>query len=94
MIRAIGGSMPHEDHGTWERFLEKCDLRSTVNGVRFYGKVNCNYILFPTEELVCNYGYHGRALMMEIRDNGWQTTLERIKVAHASLMALFDNAKR
>lgn len=88
MIRSINGNELHPDRGTWENFLKTCELRDECDGVRFYGVTNCNYIVFPTGELVENYGYHGRALMNRIRDQGWRKVLAAIKRDTQTLKSL------
>lgn len=78
--KTINGSVPHPDHGSWENFIEKhCELRAEVYGVKHYGRTNCNYIVFPTGEMVQNFGYHGWVMMNRVRDKGWVIVLEEIK---------------
>ena len=94
-IKDANGKEPHSDYGGWANFLRKqCEVRDEHDGVRFFGAVNCNYILFPDGYLVRNYGYHGKALMSRIREEGCdvvrkaimadlaeiQKTLERLRV--------------
>ena len=87
-IQDANGEEPHSDYGGWANFLrEQCEVRDEHDGVRFFGAVNCNYILFPDGYLVRNYGYHGEALMNRIREEGRDTvlaetqkTLERLRV--------------
>jgi hypothetical protein len=93
MIRSISGDMPHQDYGSWERFLETCELRAEADGVKHYGRTNCNYLVFPTGELIKNYGFHGQAVMNRIRDNGWQVVLEDIKDHCAYIRSLIAGAK-
>ena len=78
-IRALGGGEPHENWGSWKGFLKSCEVRDKHDGVVFYGKTNCNYIVFPDGMLVRNYGYHGWALMNRIREEG-------VKVVKADLV--------
>lgn len=78
-IKAINDDTPHPDYGTWERFLKTCELRDEADGVKHYGRTNCNYLVFPTGELIQNFGFHGKAMMNRIRDNGWQNVLTAIK---------------
>jgi len=69
-IKALGGGEPHESWGGWEGFLKSCEVRDKHRGVIFYGKTNCNYIVFPDGTLLQNYGYHGKCLMNRIREEG------------------------
>lgn len=55
----------------WHDFLrEQTELRDKYHDVQFFGAVNCNYIVFSSGLLVRNYGFHGQALMDEIREKG------------------------
>lgn len=85
MIKALSGGEPHPNYDGWEGFLSECDLRDEADGVKFYGLANCNYVLFPTGELVQNFGYHGRVLMSNVRDHGWEKTLDSIKANIAKI---------
>ena len=87
-IRSISGSEPHEDHGGWRNFLDTCEVRDTIGETIFYGLVNCNYILLPNSVVICNYGYHGRALMGKIRKRGWKPVFNEIKSAVDELKRL------
>lgn len=75
---ALSGDQPHPDYGSWRGFLATCELRDEIDDVQFYGKTNCNYIVFPTGELVQNFGYRGTALMSRIREEGWRQVLTQI----------------
>lgn len=66
----LDGSQPHESWGGWKKFLESCEIRDKARGVTFFGKTNCNYILFPNGMIVENFGFHGKALMNRIREKG------------------------
>ena len=78
-IRAINGTAPHPSYGGWKRFLSTCEVRDTEQGVVYYGKSNCNYILLPNGWLIQNYGYHGRVLMESIRKDGVEQVMKRIR---------------
>lgn len=79
-ITALDGSQPHRDWGGWQGFLEACcDLRAEVYGVRYFGSANCNYIVFPTGDLLKNFGYHGRVMMNRVGALGWTETLRLVK---------------
>lgn len=80
----LGGGSLHPSHGGWARFLTvRCELRDEHDGVRYFGATNCNYILFPTGDLVSNFGYHGVNLMGDVREKGWRVVLDEIKAWHA-----------
>ncbi len=87
-IRTLSGRQPHPSHGGWANFLKTCELRGTVDNVRHYGKVNCNYILFPDGTLIENFGYHGTALMSHIRHQGADKVLNQIKKNHQDMREL------
>lgn len=86
-IKSLSGDMPHPDYKGWRKFLETCEIRDEHEGVTYYGTVNCNYILFPDGTLIQNYGYHGRALMYEIRKNGVAATFAKIQEQHREVRA-------
>lgn len=78
-IAALTGETPHPTQGNWFDFLQASELRYEVDGVRYFGRTNCNYILFPCGTLIQNYGYHGKALMNAIRTEGREPVLARLK---------------
>jgi hypothetical protein len=89
VITALDGSEPHSDWGGWQGFIDQCcELRDEVDGVRYFGCTNCNYIVFPTGELLQNFGYHGLALMNRVRDDGWKETLRHLKAKHREFQML------
>lgn len=45
----------------------------------YFGVTNCNYIVFPSGLLVQNFGYHGQALMDDIRKIGVAAAEHRIR---------------
>ena len=72
-IKAVDGDEPHESWGGWENFLAEedvCKMVDEADGVKHFQNVNCNYILFPSGDLILNYGYHGASLMARIRTEG------------------------
>jgi hypothetical protein len=77
-LSALDGSQPHFSWGGWENFLETCDLRDEQDGVRFFGKTNCNYLVFPHNVIIENFGYHGKAVMRNVKENGWKHEYNRI----------------
>ena len=88
-IKALDGSKPHPDWKGWRGFLKKgTELRREVDGVKFYGNVNCNYILFPDGTLVENFGFWGNVLMDDIELNGAKTVLARLKAKRAEWVKL------
>lgn len=94
-VVALDGSVPHPGYGGWAKFLsDHCELRDECDGVRYFGATNCNYILFPTGELVENYGYHGRALMSRVKEEGWHSVLDGIKARRAELYELLGGIER
>lgn len=88
-IIALSGKQPHESWGGWESFLDTCERRDAVGSgddeVVFYGKTNCNYILFPGGRLVENFGYHGKVLMGRVREEGWRVVLAEIEALHEEI---------
>lgn len=91
-IRSFGAVYELDpSHGEWASFLANfCELRDEYLGVRYYVSVNCNYILFPSGELVENYGHHGAALMQLIRDLGPEDVLLKIKALHDDIKKRID----
>jgi len=69
-IYTLDNSQPHANYKGWKGFLKTCKIKNKCKRVIFFVITNCNYILFPSGLLVCNYGFHGQALMNEIRDSG------------------------
>ncbi len=64
----------------WDQFFaEKCELRDEAFGVRHYGVVNCNYIVFPSGEFLENYGFQAGAVMDDVRRRGATSVLAEIK---------------
>ena len=102
MIKTLNGSEPHESWGGWRNFLDSCELRDMVTegdgivkGVIYYGKVNCNYILFDDGTLIENYGYHGTSLMKKIREEGMDVVLKKIKDCHNEIQKVIqERAKK
>lgn len=90
-LRTLNGNEPHPDWGGWGPFLAACEVRDrSDDGVVFYGHTNCNYIVWPNGIVVCNYGYHGRALMNEIKDEGKNAVLAKIRAAYREFKALLS----
>lgn len=79
LIVSISGGMPHESYGSWENFLKlgRCEIRDEVDGVVYYGHVNCNYLLFPNGVISESYGMRGEVLMAEVRDRGWEAVYKK-----------------
>ena len=92
-IKAIGGDEPHESWGGWRGFLKSCEVRDNHDGVVFYGKTNCNYIVFPDGTLLQNYGYHGWGLMNEVREKGAATVLAGLRKERAEMDALIAKVR-
>lgn len=89
VIAALDGSEPHSDWGGWKGFIDRCcELRDEVDGVRYFGSVNCNYIVFPTGELLQNFGYHQWAIMNRAREYGWEKTLDYVKAKRHEFQTL------
>ena len=78
-ITSLTGGVPHPNWGGWEGFLKTCEVRREENGTIYYGKTNCNYILFPTGDLLENYGHGGESVMNKIKMLGWRKVLNDIK---------------
>ena len=75
LIRALNGSVPHESYGSWENYfaLGRCEIKEQVDGVTYYNHVNCNYILFPNNVVVQNFGGAGEHVMANVREQGWRS---------------------
>lgn len=64
---------------SWEEFFKEIEIRDQYDQVTYYGDVNVNYIVFPTNEFIMNYGVNGRNLMNDVKAKGWQTVLNDLK---------------
>lgn len=65
---------------TWEEFLTKeCEIRDQAFDVIHYGVSNENFIVFPTGEFLHNFAFHGKTIMDQVRQQGWQMTLNNLK---------------
>lgn len=84
-IRTLDGSKPHPSYRGWRRFLATCEKRDEADGVVFYGKTNCNYILFPNGLLVQNFGFWGRAMMNDVRERGSVKVLTGVMLRYRRL---------
>lgn len=93
-IRALNGDEPHPDYGGWRNFLETLEVRDTRGEVTYYGSANCNYLLFPTGEVVQNFGFHGRRVMNEVSENGWLPVLEGVRQRLATLREMLRSNSR
>lgn len=91
-IQSLSGDLPHPDYGGWEGFLRTCEVRgrhAAPDGeVVYYGKTNCNYIVFPEGTLIQNYAFHGEALMTKVRAWGWKAVLRQICAERAVVEVL------
>ena len=88
-IKPLFRHQPHPCYGGWWNFLtEHCEVRDTYEGVTFYGNSNCNYIVWPNGRMVQNYGYHGKALMNRIRQEGDEAVLAAIEERFRELRSL------
>lgn len=67
-----------------------CEVRDSAKGVIYFGRTNCNYILFPGGIVVENYGYHGRALMDHIREVGAKVALREIIAKRQEIQEILD----
>lgn len=89
-VRTLDHSQPHSDWGGWIGFLKTCEVRRWEYGVVYYGKTNCNYILFPNGTIISNYAFWGDNLMRSIAANGWQPVLSEIVKAREDLTAILN----
>jgi len=87
-MHAFNGSVPHESYGGWEEFLKTCEVREEVDGVIFFGRVNCNYIVWPNGCIIQNFGYHGHALMNEIREKGKDEVMQELEKNRTKLLEI------
>jgi len=69
-IKPLNNQYPDESWGGWKNFLKTCEIRRKIGKVVFYGKTNCNYIIFSDGTLIENFGYHGDVIMDQIEKNG------------------------
>jgi hypothetical protein len=92
-IKPLSNREPHPDWGGWQGFLASCEIRDRVGETTYYGKTNCNYILFPDGTLLENYGYHGREVMERVRKLGWKRTLRSIQTAVAKINAILKEMR-
>ena len=93
-IKSIQGEEPHPDYNGWNNFIqENCELRDEYDGVQFFGVTNCNYIVFPCGTLIQNFGFHGDALMNNIRKKSKEVVLEKIRKTHAEIDRVLERLK-
>jgi len=92
-IIAFSGSQPHKSRGDWRKYLDSIELRDEVDGVKYYGAVNCNYILFPDGKLLENYGYHGWAFMNKVREIGAVKAEKEIKELYKEMKDVCEKLK-
>lgn len=79
-------SEPHPSFGGWHMFLQqRTTLRDEVAGVQLYSATNCNFIVFPSGLLIQNYGYHGRAVLARVRENGVAAVEAELREARQQL---------
>ena len=80
VIHTLSGSEPHESWGSWENYLASCEVRGKTKGCIWYGKTNCNYFHFTSDNTLHeNYGYNGLCLWNRIQKEGANAVLARIK---------------
>lgn len=92
-IHALNGSNPHPTRGSWKEFLATCEVRDTFKGVTFFGSANCNYIVFKDGTLVQNFGYHGKALMNRLREEGIGNVKRQIIKDHEEIQQTIERLK-
>ena len=78
----------HPSYRGVRNFLKTLDVRDQFDGVTFFGRVNCNYILFPSGFLVANYGFNGQALMSRLRHEGISVVEAELRQAKKDIKAL------
>ncbi len=71
-LRTLGRGQPEESWGGWQNFLNSCKLKKTIKGVKHYYSSNCNYIVFPNNVIIENFGYHGDNTMARVKEYGWR----------------------
>jgi hypothetical protein len=85
-IYTLNKKQPHPSYKGWRNFLKNhCEKVRTERKVEFYRATNCNYILFPCGLLFENYGYHGNALMNEIKEKGIRKVKKEILDIHEEI---------
>ncbi len=93
-IESVSGGQPHESWGGWRGFLDSCEKRDEADGVVYYGKTNCNYILFPDGTLLENFSISGQRVMNEVRERGAAAVLAAVKQGIADLRAILATGER
>lgn len=88
MVKRIDRFPVHKSYRGVRNFLKTLEVRDQFNGVTFFGRVNCNYILFPSGFLLANYGYHGSAIMSRIREEGIEPIETELRTAKANIQQL------
>lgn len=92
-IKSVSGDQPHSSWKGWRNFLKTCEVRDTYTNkaketTTYYGKTNCNYIVFPNGMMVQNYAFHGQNLIDKIKKLGWKRVLTNIERDTATFKAL------
>lgn len=91
-VTALKGHEPHLSWGGWRNYIEyNCELRAEVEDTLYFGDGNHNYIVFPTGDLLENFGYHGVEIMARIKEEGWQPVLAVLKRQHEEMQALLQS---
>ena len=93
-IHSINNDQPHESWGGWKNFLKSCEVRDKYRGVTFFGKTNCNYIVFSDGLLVPNFGFHGKALMNWIREKGVAKVKKKLIEDNEKIQNLIKELKK
>ena len=79
-LKTIDGREPAEHYNGWENFLNHhCELRDEADGVKFFGSVNCNYIVFPNGIIHKNFGFWGKDTMKQVREKGWLAVYDELQ---------------
>lgn len=89
----------HSCYGGWHNYLlSYTKLEEECDGVKFFSICGSNYFVFPSGFLVHNYGYHGRALMNQIRERGASVveaeTLEERRLRKELIRSAFQQERQ
>lgn len=81
-LTSLSGKSPHPSQGGWINVLKKLEVRDVQDNVIYFGTSNCNYLVFPTGEIVENFGFNGKKVMRKIQEEGWLNVLKAIKLQY------------
>jgi hypothetical protein len=89
----LSGKEPHPDWKGWEGFIKTCEIRGEARGVIFYGRTNCNYIVFPDGMVHQNFAFHGENMMQDIRKRGRKKVQAELRQRYADIQAMLKESR-